>query len=422
MNTNFESNSMIGKISWLSVCFIAIITQAGAQVGIEVNGGLQGTHYQLQNGQDKPLPGGSLGLDYTFRLGDQWGLLTGIIGGIYRTQATLPDGLAFTYNQVDDEGSAFQYNLKAIGYKETQRFFAASIPLLLQYHTAGEGTQWWLDAGGKVLFPFNSSIQITAKQLSLQGYYPDFNLEVSNLPQHGFGTLKGWKTSATTELKPAASLSAATGFSFKVQSGSRLYVGLYADYGLTNVKEKNGTSPLVTYNPSGISGIQASSVLNMPNAGQVTLLSFGLQVRLGFGAPHARPAREHKTRQISPRPVDSSMSNDDSDLVERPVVFGLLGETAIPEFQKPHLDEVATLMKQHPAIRISIVGHSCGTGSEMEDPSLGDTRAKAVARYLEDKGIDPRRMDVSFVHENDLAQASDAAANYQSRRVEITMK
>jgi outer membrane protein OmpA-like peptidoglycan-associated protein len=199
-------------------------------------------------------------------------------------------------------------------------------------------------------------------------------------------------------------------------------VGLYADYGLTNVKEKNGTSPLVTYNPSGISGVQASSVLNMPNAGQVTLLSFGLQVRLGFGAPHARPVREHKTRQISPRPVDSSMSNDDSDLVERPVVFGLLGETAIPEFQKPHLDEVAMLMKQHPAIRISLVGHTCGTGSEMEDPILGDTRAKALARYLEDKGIDPRRMDVSFVHENDLAQTSDAAANYQSRRVEITMK
>jgi outer membrane protein OmpA-like peptidoglycan-associated protein len=160
----------------------------------------------------------------------------------------------------------------------------------------------------------------------------------------------------------------------------------------------------------------------MANAGQVTLLSFGLQVRLGFGVTHARPAREHKTRQISPRPVDSSMSSDDSDLVERPVVFGLFGETAIPEFQKPHLDQVADLMQQHPAVRISLVGHTCGTGSEMEDVSLGGTRVKAVARYLEDKGIDPRRMDVSFVHENDLAQPADAAANYQSRRVEITMK
>ncbi len=414
---------MIGKIIWLSVCFTAIITQAGAQVGIELNGGLQGTKYQLQNGQDKLLPGGSLGLDYTFRLGNQWGLLTGIMGGIYRTQATFPDGLIFNYNQVDDEGSAFQYSLKTIGYKETQRFFAATIPLLLQYHTADPGTQWWINAGGKVFFPFNPSTQITAKQLSLSGYYPNYNLEVTNLPQHGFGTLNNWKTSATSELKPAAALSAATGFSIPLSPDTRLYAGVYADYGLTDLKEKNGTLPFATYNPSGINGVQANGVLNMPNAGKVGLLSFGVQVKLAFGSSRVRPASAHKARRgLPPPPPDSTIRDEDSDYVERPVVFGILGETIIPEVQRQHLDQVAAIMIQHPNIRISLVGHSCGNGSENEDPKLGDTRARAVARYLEDKGIDPRRMDVSYDHENDLAQPADAAANYASRRVEITMK
>lgn len=416
---------MIGKKIWLSFCLSAIITQAGAQVGIELNGGLQGTTYPLQNGKDKVLPGGSLGLDYTFRLGNQWGLVTGIMGGIYRTQATFPDGLIFNYNQVDDEGSAFQYSLKTIGYKETQRFFAVTIPLLLQYHTANPGTQWWINAGGKVFFPFNPSTQISAKQLLLSGYYPDYNLEVSNLPQHGFGTLNNWKTNATTELKPSAALSAATGFSMPLSPAARLYIGVYADYGLTDLKEKNNTLPFATYNPTGINGIQANGVLNMPNAGKVGLLSFGVQVKLslGSGRVRERSGSPRKTkRELPPLPPDSTLRDDDSDFVESPVVFGILGETNIPEVQRQHLDQVAALMLQHPNIRISLEGHTCGNGFESEDPRLGQTRARTVARYLESKGIASSRMDVGFEHENDPADVANAAANYANRRVEITMK
>jgi OmpA-OmpF porin, OOP family len=419
---------MVRKIIWLSVCFAAIITQAGAQgVGIEVNGGLQGTQYQLQNGHDKPLPGGSLGLDYTFRLGSRWGLLTGITGGVYRTQASFPDGISFLYDQVDDVGSAFEYNLKATGYRETQQFFEAGIPLLLQYHTADPGTQWWINAGGKVLFPFNSSIHISARQMILSGYYPNYNLEISNLPQHGFGELNNWKTSATTELKPAGALSAASGVSFPLSPGIRLYMGLYIDYGMTDLKEKNGTMPLVTYSPTGINGAKANSVLNMPNAGQVKPLSFGLQVRLSFGSTSPRPAAQdkidqHKIKTGPQLQADSTTSGDDSDLIEQPVVFGLLGEGIVPEVQRTHLDEVAAFMTKHPQIRISIVGHTCGNGIEAEDPKLGDTRARAVARYLEGKSIDSRRMDVSFEHESDPADAADPAANYANRRAEITMK
>jgi outer membrane protein OmpA-like peptidoglycan-associated protein len=77
---------------------------------------------------------------------------------------------------------------------------------------------------------------------------------------------------------------------------------------------------------------------------------------------------------------------------------------------------------RHHGIRISLVGRACGTGNEAEDPRLGDTRARAVARYLQDKGIDPGRMEISFVHESDPGQFADAAANYQGRRVDITIK
>src|SRR5215471_18627134 len=267
------------------VFLIAIALQANSQeLGIELDGGLQGMHYSIQNGQTKVLPGGSLGLNYTFKLSSQWGLLTGITGGLYRTEATLQDGRTFSYNQVDDVGSAFQYNLKFTGYKETQQFFAAGIPLLLQYHSVGTKRQWYFNVGGKIFIPFNSSVQISAQQLNVSGFYPDYNIAVSNLPQHGFGTINDWKGSTTSDLKPAAALSAAGGMIFRISPTSRLYTGLYVDYGLTDLVQKNDSVPLATYSSHGINEVEPNGVLNMANASPAKLLSFGIQVRLSFGS------------------------------------------------------------------------------------------------------------------------------------------
>jgi OOP family OmpA-OmpF porin len=184
---------MIRKIAALTLCFTAIVGLAGAQeLGVELDGGLQGMRYTLQNGQAKLLPGGSLGLNYTFPLSDNGlGLLTGITAGLYGTQATLQGSMAFAYPQVDDRGDAFLYNVRLSGYKETQRTLAVTIPVLLQYHTDGAGVQWYIDAGGKVFLPANTTTKASTQQLSLSGYYPNYDLTVSNLPKHGFGTVNG---------------------------------------------------------------------------------------------------------------------------------------------------------------------------------------------------------------------------------------
>ena len=133
---------------------IAMVPQAGAQgFNIGLEGGLQGMRYTLPNGQSKLQPGGALSLGYGFRLASRWDLLTGVSGGIYRTQATLRDGVVASSGQVDDLGSAFEYSVQATGYKETQRFFAASVPILFQFHTLDPGVQWYFDGGGKVFLP-----------------------------------------------------------------------------------------------------------------------------------------------------------------------------------------------------------------------------------------------------------------------------
>jgi len=405
------------------MCIATIVTQAHTQgLNMGLNGGLQGTQYRFQNGQASLLPGGSVDLTYSFRLGRSWNLLSGITGGLYRTKASLRDGITIASYQVDDGGSAFLYSVKTTGYKETQQFYAAGIPLLLQYHTSGRGVQWYFTGGGKALIPFNSSIGVSAKQLALSGYYPDFNIEVTNLPQHGFGTIDNWKTSASTNLKPTAALCAATGVSFPLTHGTRLYVGLYAEYGLTDLKGKNDSMPVVTYSPTGITAVQAGSVLNRPIGGSATLLSYGLQLKLGLGSTKPEAAARHHAKKEPQQSIDSAVRVNLYEIIERSVVFGLFNETALPDIQKEHLDEVADLMRHYPSIRISLVGHICNEERKTEDLKTGRARARAVAEYLESKGIDAHRIDISPVIENDAFIPDDPPANYRHRRVVVAVE
>jgi OmpA-OmpF porin, OOP family len=423
IDRNLETYKMTGKIIGMIICLAVVVSPTDAQgLSIEFDGGVQGGQYRLQDGANRLLPGGSLSLFYIFPVKGRWSLLTGITSGVYRMEARFPDGTVFADYQVDDEGSAFQYNMKTTGYKETQRFFAAGIPLLLQYHTAGSGTQWYVNGGGKALFPSSVSSKISANQLSLSGYYPDYNLVVSNLPQHGFGTLTNWKAHSSAELKPAAALSAATGLSFRLSGSKRLYAGLYVEYGLTELKGKRDSMPLVTYNPTGVSGLNPNGVLNMQNTGGVTSLSFGLQVRISFETTRSGLKARPKPKQL---PQDTSMANisdEEADLMTQPVVFGTIQEVTIPQVERLHLDDVASIMMQHPTIRISIVGHICNSGTEAEDPKIGIARAEAVALYLKSKGIRRNRMDVGAVNESDPVLPDDPAANYQNRRVVLSVE
>jgi outer membrane protein OmpA-like peptidoglycan-associated protein len=404
------------------VCFAAV-TQAGAQgFSVEAGGGLQGMHYTLSNGKSQPQPGGSLGLGYSFRLSSNVDLLTGVSGGIYRTKATLKDGVISSSYQVDDMGSAFQYNVRATGYQETQKFFAASVPILLQYHTTGEGLQWYFDGGGKVFAPFGSNVNGSARQLVLSGYYPDFNIDVSNLPQHGFGTVNGWKSTATAKLKAGAALSAATGVSFGLSGGTRLYAGLFVDYGLTAITQKGDSLPLVAYSSGGLNTAKAGSILNMHGTGSAKLFSLGLQVRISFATGRSKPATPETKGNQEPPPVRDTLGDEQLEVIEGSVVFGLLGETVVPEIQKKHLDEVAAIMKQFPAIRISLVGHTCDGESEPEEKRVGVDRAKSVASYLRSKGIDPSRMEVSPTSESDVFEPFNPLANFRSRRVVVKVK
>lgn len=262
-----------------SICLLIAGFQLQAQeFGIELNTGMQGLKYEQSGGDDKLKPGFSIGANYCFFLNGSLGFVTGISFGKYGSVTSLPDGTQSSW-QVDNTGSAFEYKILTAGYKEKLDFFTAGIPLMLQYHTQ-EQTQWYVNVGTKLIFPFSGKLKTAANRLALSGYYPDFNIEVKEMPQHGFGTITNWKQDIKQDLKPTATLSAATGVSFKVSTGMFLYTGLYIDYGISDIKKAgNANQAFFSYSHAGVGRISATGITNNSNA---RVFAFGLQLRLGL--------------------------------------------------------------------------------------------------------------------------------------------
>jgi peptidoglycan-associated lipoprotein len=84
------------------------------------------------------------------------------------------------------------------------------------------------------------------------------------------------------------------------------------------------------------------------------------------------------------------------------------------------LDRKAAVLGANPNVKIQISGHADERGSDEYNLALGNRRAAAAKRYLENKGIDASRMEVvSYGEERPLNAGHDEAAYAQNRRDEF---
>jgi len=71
-------------------------------------------------------------------------------------------------------------------------------------------------------------------------------------------------------------------------------------------------------------------------------------------------------------------------------------------------------------VKLRIAGHADDRGSDEYNLALGNRRAAAAKRYLENKGIDASRMEVvSYGEERPLNPGADESAYAQNRRDEF---
>jgi peptidoglycan-associated lipoprotein len=150
-------------------------------------------------------------------------------------------------------------------------------------------------------------------------------------------------------------------------------------------------------------------------------------------APEATPA---PTPAPAPAPVDNSAERRRADSIAaanaaaekaKAVAADLAAminfeydQAVIRSADQSTLDRKAAILGANPNVKVQISGHADERGSDEYNLALGNRRAAAAKRYLENKGIDATRMDVvSYGEERPLNPGHDEAAYAQNRRDEF---
>ena len=90
-----------------------------------------------------------------------------------------------------------------------------------------------------------------------------------------------------------------------------------------------------------------------------------------------------------------------------------------PQFQ-PTLDQIAQTLGAYPQTMIDIYGHTDSTGTDAYNQTLSENRARAVANYLQTRGVQPVRMATQgFGESQPIADNNTDAGQAANRRVEI---
>jgi OmpA family/WD40-like Beta Propeller Repeat len=84
------------------------------------------------------------------------------------------------------------------------------------------------------------------------------------------------------------------------------------------------------------------------------------------------------------------------------------------------LENVVTVMNKVPNMKLNIIGHTDSDATEEHNQELSENRARAVAKYLTDRGIDPIRLNISGMGESmPLYPNTTIETKRWNRRVEL---
>ena len=169
----------------------------------------------------------------------------------------------------------------------------------------------------------------------------------------------------------------------------------------------------------------------------LVLATAGLAAACGGKPAPEQPAPEPVAAPTpTPAPVDDSAERDrlekerlarEASERARAVAADLAAminfeydQAAVRTTDQATLDKKAAILAANPNVRVQISGHADERGSDEYNLALGNRRAGAAKRYLENKGIDAARLDVvSYGEERPLNAGHDEAAYAQNRRDEF---
>lgn len=110
----------------------------------------------------------------------------------------------------------------------------------------------------------------------------------------------------------------------------------------------------------------------------------------------------------------------DGRVATQGILFATNSDRIRPE-STPTLEDIATILREHPSLRLAIEGHTDADGADDYNQQLSERRAAAVKSWLvEDAGIDAGRLQTAgFGESRPAADNASPEGKQQNRRVEL---
>jgi OOP family OmpA-OmpF porin len=99
------------------------------------------------------------------------------------------------------------------------------------------------------------------------------------------------------------------------------------------------------------------------------------------------------------------------------------GKSTIKPESQPVIDQIVSLMKDNPNLKIGVEGHTDNVGDAKKNKILSEDRAKAVVSAIVNQGIDASRLSAAgFGQDKPIADNSTEEGRAQNRRVELVKR
>jgi hypothetical protein len=170
-----------------------------------------------------------------FRLSKYFSLSTGFAYSSYSTSLGMSE-YNNSYDSIDSENDNFEMRIVGSGIVEKQKVTYLSLPLKIQFQFLfNKKFGVFLNSGIMVSLPVSKNYSGSGI-FDYNGYYPDYNITLYNLPDYGFPENVNLKKKGTLNLTDHNfNFISSAGFTFKVNPLIGLSLGLYYDQSLASI-------------------------------------------------------------------------------------------------------------------------------------------------------------------------------------------
>nr|WP_319997586.1 outer membrane beta-barrel protein [uncultured Draconibacterium sp.] len=257
------------------LCLTAFTSNAqDKKIQLEIGGGygLSSLSGKVENGSITPGMGYQLSFNGKYFFTSNLGVGIGAGYSAYSSKAELTTYSA-NIPSVDDENESFEYRIAASEINEEQKLSALEIPVFLAYRKSlSEKLGLNGSLGLKISLPLSATYECTQGTIETRGYYPAYNAELYNIPNHGFEKVENINYSGDLSTQMAYSLFANAGITIPVGKMG-INIGIYGSYGLNSIL-KPVANQLMVY------PMKYQSVTSL--ADKVSLVSGGLKIGVCF--------------------------------------------------------------------------------------------------------------------------------------------